>query len=303
MYPWLQSTYTQLASRRQMNKLHHALLLQGAAGIGKTAFVKQFASLLLCAKSHQGVLCGQCQSCLLQKAGSHPDYHEVVSEKQIGVDQIRDAIKKLSGSAQLSGAKVLCIFAAHTMTESSANALLKTLEEPTANTYLLLVSHKAERLLPTIISRCERVVMPVPSYEQTKVWLAAQGQSAVDDELLRLYASSPLSLLEELQQEQSVSYPAFKQGLQQLLAQQINPSKLAADWQEQVEKLLKWLQYWLHQRVKQSSAQHSELAPELWHLHQEAIKAVKRVRNPGVNKVLVLNQLLTDIALLKNVNS
>jgi DNA polymerase III subunit delta' len=99
-----------------------------------------------------------------------------------------------------------------------------------------------------------------------------------------------------LQQEQSIRYNDFKQGLHKLLAQQINPSKLAADWQEQVEKLLKWLQFWLHQRVKQGT----ELSPELWQLHQEAIKAVKRVRNPGVNKVLVLNQLLTDISLLKS---
>lgn len=296
MYPWLQTTYNQLATRKQENKLHHALLLQGPSGIGKTEFVKQLATLLLCAKSVNGQSCGQCQSCLLQKAGNHPDYHEVMSEKQIGVDQIRDAIKKLSGSAQLSGAKVLIIHAAHSMTESSANALLKTLEEPTANTYLLLVTNKAERLLPTIISRCERIAMPVPTFAQTSAWLIKQWPEPVDEEFIHLYANSPLSLLNELQQEQSVPYADFKRGLEGLMTQQINPSKLANDWQTQVEKLLKWLQFWLHLQVKKSP----QLSPQLWQLHQEAIQAVKRVRNPGVNKVLVLNQLLTDISLLKS---
>lgn len=297
MYPWLQPTYAQLAKRKLTNKLHHALLLQGPRGIGKADFVKQFSGFLLCAKSEFEQVCGQCQSCLLQKAGNHPDFHEVQSERQIGVDQIREAIKKLSGSAQLSGAKVLIIYGADTMTESSANALLKTLEEPTANTYLLLVTDKSERLLPTIISRCERIVATVPSYEQTMAWLITQWHEPVDEEFVQLYAHSPLTLLNELQQEQRLSYAAFKQGLQALMAQQVNPSKLAADWQEQVEKMLSWLQFWLHQRVKENLP----LSPELWHLHQEAIKAIKRVRNPGVNKVLVLNQLLSDICLLKNI--
>ncbi|KXI28765.1 DNA polymerase III subunit delta' [Paraglaciecola hydrolytica] len=296
MYPWLSATFTQLAQRKQDNKLHHALLLQGSQGIGKSDFAKQFAALLLCSKNVQGQRCGVCHACLLQDAGNHPDFHEVISEKQIGVDQIREAIKKLSGSAQLSGTKVLVIYAAHTMTESSSNALLKTLEEPTANTFLMLLTHKSERLLPTILSRCERIIMPVPDTTQTQVWLSTQWDKPVDAEFVNLYASSPLILLDELQQEHKVSYEVFKAGLQDIIQQRVNPSQLAADWQEQVEKILKWLQFWLHLQVKRQS----ELPEALWQLHQQAIKAVKRVRNPGVNKVLVLNQLLTDISMLKS---
>jgi len=297
MYPWLSTTFSQLAQRKQNNKLHHALLLQGPQGIGKADFAKQFAGLLLCNKSVTGQRCGVCHACMLQDAGNHPDFHEVLSDKQIGVDQIREAIKKLSGSAQLSGAKVLIIYAAHTMTESSANALLKTLEEPTANTYLLLLTHKAERLLPTILSRCERIIMPIPDTMQTQTWLNSQWDKPVDAEFIQLYASSPLTLLDELQQEHKINYEVFKAGLQDLMRQRVNPSQLAADWQEQVEKILKWLQFWLHLQVKSQP----DLPETLWQLHKHAIQAVKRVRNPGVNKVLVLNQLLTDIAQLKSV--
>jgi DNA polymerase-3 subunit delta' len=249
MYPWLIPTFEQLAKRRQGNKLHHALLLQGSQGIGKTDFAKQFAALLLCAKTSQGQRCGVCHACLLQDAGNHPDFHAVMSDKQIGVDQIREAIKKLSGSAHLSGAKVLIIYAAHTMTEASANALLKTLEEPTANTFLLLLTHKSERLLPTVLSRCERIIMPLPDMAQTQVWLSSQWDKPVDAEFISLYASSPLTLLDELQQEHKINYAVFKAGLQDLIQQRVNPSQLAADWQEQVEKILKWLQFWLHLQV------------------------------------------------------
>ena len=294
MYPWFSQIFQQLAQRKQSQKLHHALLIQGPQGIGKTAFSSDFASLILCSSVIDNKACGQCQACNLFRAGSHPDYHEVISEKQIGVDQIRDAIKKLSGSAQLSGAKVLIIHAAHTMTESSANALLKTLEEPTANTFILLLSHKPERLLPTIISRCERIVMPIPDRLQTQDWLATQYSQTVDEELLSLYAHAPLTLLDELQQEQKISYEAFKTGLQDLRQQGVNPAQLAADWQEQVDKILKWLQFWLRGQIKVQQ----QVSEQYWQLHQHALSAVKRVRNPGVNKVLVLNQLLTDIALL-----
>lgn len=293
MYSWFLPLFEQLVLRSQLNKLHHALLLQGPAGIGKADFAKALASVLLCSDVKQNQVCGICQACKLYQAGNHPDFHEVLSDKQIGVDSIRDAIKKLSGSAQLSGAKVLIIYAAHTMTESSANALLKTLEEPTGNTFLLLVTHKAERLLPTIISRCERIIMPIPSLKQSLDWLDSEWGSPIDQEFAHLYANAPLSLLEELRSEQGLSYETFKSGLKQLLEQHVNPSKLATDWQEHAEKVLKWLQFWLHQKMLTVPG----TAESLWHLHQEAINAVKRVRNPGVNKILVLNQLLSDIAL------
>lgn len=295
MYPWLNAVFQQLIARKEQNRLHHALLLQGPEGIGKADFARELAATILCAKASEMGACGQCQSCKLYLAGSHPDFHEVISDKQIGVDAIREAIKKLSGSAQLSGAKVLVIYAAHTMTESSANALLKTLEEPTSDTYLLLVSHKAEGLLPTIISRCERILMPPPNLQQSMNWIETQWQEPIDKDFVKLYAHAPLSLLVELLDDKTLSYVDFKQGLQALENQEINPSKLANDWQEHAEKVLKWIQYGLHQHVMSANSAFESL----WPLQQECMSAVKRVRNPGVNKVLVLNQLLSDISSIK----
>lgn len=296
MYPWFSQQFAQLSERIASNKLHHALLLQGIAGIGKAQFALELAKYLLCSDKQQQHPCGVCQACNLYKAGSHPDLHIVESEKQIGVDLIRAAIQKLSGTAQLSGAKVLVMFDAHSMTESSSNALLKTLEEPTYNTFLLLVSSKPERLLPTILSRCERLLLPSPGKEACRQWLSEQGITDVDPQLLEIYAASPLILLEELQQ-QGLDYEQFSQDLQALLTQRAGVIDVAAQWQTEAEKAVKWLQHWLTIRMKHGS----EYQDVLWALHQSCIKANQQMLNPGINKSLQLSLLLTQVQQLNSI--
>ncbi|PKG99452.1 DNA polymerase III subunit delta' [Paraglaciecola sp. MB-3u-78] len=293
MFPWLEDSFKQLGSRIAANKLHHALLIQGPAGLGKSSFVLQLAQLLLC-KARQGhKVCGQCQSCLLNAATTHPDLHVVESDKQIGVDQIRDVIKKLVSSAHLSGAKVLIIYDAHTMTESSANALLKTLEEPTANTFLLLTTDKPERILATIKSRCEKLALPLPPLDATLAWVKTQFDGEIDINFAKLFSARPLALLAELQEEQKFTYDIFSRGLEALLQGQTNAMQLAMDWQDSADKVLKWTQYWARQQC-------TDDAPEtVWQLHQQATKVTQQLRNPGVNKTLVLTELLDKLALVK----
>lgn len=291
MYPWLEPTITQLCDRAQRQKLHHALLLQGAQGIGKTNSAQFLGRYLLCSRPKNNNPCNECQSCLLLTAGNHPDFYEIISDKQIGVDSIREAIRKLSGSSQLSGAKVLVIHAAHTMTESSANALLKTLEEPTKNTFLLLLTHKPERLLATIRSRCEKVLLPSPNIETCSNWLSAQGFTAVDTALLNMYVSSPLVLLERLNHPPKITYQDLLEGIDSLRQGNIGTAELATKWQEHVETVVKWLQYWLSEQMKQQP-QHPEM---LWAMHQAAISAAQQLANPGINKTLLLATVLQHL--------
>ncbi|MFT6897604.1 MAG: DNA polymerase-3 subunit delta' [Paraglaciecola sp.] len=291
MYAWLEPTITQLCDRAQRHKLHHALLLQGAQGIGKTAAAQFLGRYLLCSRPQNNTPCNECQSCLLLAAGNHPDLYEIISDKQIGVDSIRESIRKLSGSSQLSGAKVLVIHAAHTMTESSANALLKTLEEPTKNTFLLLLTHKPERLLATIRSRCEKVVLPSPNVETCVNWLSAQGFTSVDPALLSMYVSSPLVLLERLNHPPKVTYQDFLEGIESLRQGNIGTAELAAKWQEHAETVVKWLQYWLSEQMKQQP-QRPEM---LWAMHQGAISASAQLANPGINKTLLLANVLQHL--------
>jgi DNA polymerase-3 subunit delta' len=299
MYPWLADKKQQLCQRIRQGKLHHALLLQGQEGIGKTEFAEDLAKFLLCADKQQNSACGQCQACKLNRAGTHPDFHQIESEKQIGVDQIREAIKTLLGRSQLSGAKVLVIYDAHTMTESSANALLKTLEEPTDNTFLLLITSKTERLLPTILSRCERVLLPASDIATTSEWLASQGYNELDKDLLRLYGAAPLTLLSELQAEHSFSYQQFLTGIEDLGNKKISVAALSLSWQEHTERVIRWLQYYLADQIKQNPAK----IEQLWSVHNACTKATQALRNPGLNKSLLLASLLQALVNELSVNT
>ena len=293
MFPWLETSFKQLSNRIAADKLHHALLIQGPPGLGKSSFALQLGQLLLC-KARQGhKVCGECQSCLLNAATTHPDLHVVESDKQIGVDQIRDAIKKLISSAHMSGAKVLIIYHAHTMTESSANALLKTLEEPTENTFLLLTTDKPERILPTIKSRCEKLALPLPTLDSTLAWVKTQYAGDIDINFAKLFSSRPLALLAELQEEQTFTYQMFSTGLNALLQKQTSAMQLAMCWQDSADKVLKWTQYWARQQCSEN------ISETAWQLNLQATKVTQQLRNPGVNKTLVLTELLDKLARVK----
>jgi len=291
--PWLDASFKKLGNRIAADKLHHALLIQGPSGLGKANFALQLAELLLCKARKGDKVCGQCQSCLLNSATTHPDLHVVESDKQIGVEQVREAIKKLASSAHMSGAKVLVIYHAHTMTESSANALLKTLEEPTANTFLLLTTDKPERILPTIKSRCEKVALPLPDLDTTMAWVKTQHDAEIDSNFAKLFSARPLALLAELQEQQSFTYETYSTGLKALLQGQTSAMQLAMDWQGSADKVLKWTQYWARQQCSE------QLSETVWQLNLQATKVTQQLRNPGVNKTLVLTELLDKLALVK----
>ncbi|WP_158968822.1 DNA polymerase III subunit delta' [Paraglaciecola sp. L3A3] len=296
MYPWLSKTFLQLSERIAGKKLHHAILVQGPSGLGKTKFVLNLAELLLCANPQLDKTCGTCQSCRLNAASTHPDLHQVESEKQIGVDLIRDAIKKLVGSAQMSGVKVLIIHHADTMTESSANALLKTLEEPTSSTFILLTTAKPERILPTIKSRCEKLILPSPDFNTSINWVRTQYAGAIDPQFAKLFAARPLALLDELQQEQKFTFELFKQGIVELTSGHKSATSLAIEWQEHTDKVIKWSQFWVREQV--SLVNNHTVVVNLYAVEKKATKISQQLRNPGVNKILQLAGLLTAISLI-----
>lgn len=294
-YPWFDSLFSQLVGRYRDRRLHHALLLLGPQGIGKTDLAKDIGAYLLCQRAEKN-RCGQCQACQLLKAGSHPDLHQIQSEKQIGVDDIRSAIEKLSGKSQLGGAKVLIIHQADSMTESAANALLKTLEEPTAHTYMLLTAGSAERLLPTIKSRCEKLLLPGASPQQSQQWLAGQYDGPIEPALITLYGATPLTLLSVLQEEAGLSFSDFGQSLQQLLEGRLDALAVAQQWQENPARLLSWLQLWLKNALQQGNyAQEA-----IWTLHAKCLAASRQVRNPGLNKLLLLSNVLGNVRSLRS---
>jgi DNA polymerase-3 subunit delta' len=163
--------------------LHHALLLEGPAGVGK----RTLADLLVQAANCTGATgltrpCGTCRSCAQIASGNHPDILRLEPDPEkatptIGVDAVREVVR-LAGFHRFSGARrFVVIDPAEALQASAANALLKTLEEPPAGTGFILIATHASALLPTIVSRCQRHRLgPVPEPE-IAAWLSSRGEA------------------------------------------------------------------------------------------------------------------------------
>lgn len=181
--PWHAADWARLQARRERDALPHALLLCGPAGLGKRVFAQRFVRGLLCGHARDGEACGQCRSCLLLDAGTHPDVvtlsfglrKDGTPRTEIVVEQVRDLSARLAMSSQFGGWQVALIDPADAMNAAAANALLKTLEEPAARTMLILLADAPWRLPQTIRSRCQRIEFNVPAPEEAQAWLQGQG--------------------------------------------------------------------------------------------------------------------------------
>ncbi len=210
--PWHRDAGERLGGRYLQGSLHSGLLLRGAAGLGKRAFAKQLSAFLLCdcvaghsansgtnatqdgllfeegldtAQRTQNHACGNCASCQLLKAATHPDIHLVGlldNKKEIGIDQVRELIDVMQKTPQVAQVKVAILDPADSMNESASSALLKMLEEPPPQSYFILVSDYFDRLLPTIRSRCFLQPFAIPDYQAASEYLT--GQFSVDDQKL-----------------------------------------------------------------------------------------------------------------------
>ena len=159
------------------------------------ALADNLVALLLCQHPAGGRACGQCKGCQLLAAGTHPDFFLLEPEepeKPIRVDQVRELVDFVVQTAQLGGRKVVLLEPAEAMNLNSANALLKSLEEPSGDTVLLLISHQPSRLLPTIKSRCVQQACPQPSAEQSRAYLASVLPGFVVDGWFGLVASQAM---------------------------------------------------------------------------------------------------------------
>ena len=292
-YPWFTEIHTQFMRHAQANTLHHAILLHAKPGMGKHAYVHQLADDLLCHHLKFGHACGQCQSCLLNQASSHPDRYVIASDKQISVNEIREALTKLQEHAQLRQRKILIIEHADKMTESAANALLKTLEEPSLNTFLLLTVSDIKRLLPTILSRCEKNTLIIPSLDMIRAWLNEHYQITAADDLMRAYQFAPLSIVNALTEDTEMNYNAFKQDLGAIKQGQLNSLEFAQKWHSQAHQSLGWLQLMLQQKTAQATDKKESL--RFLAVSDFVSQQMQRIHHQGTNKRLVLSQVIDKV--------
>lgn len=250
MYPWLIPHWQQFIQGADQGRLAHGWLLCGASGSGKGELAQAFARRVLCQSPEHAAPCGHCHACTLLARGNHPDLHQVdVAGRSIGVDSIRALIGQLAVSPQLGQAKVAILPQAQRMTESAANALLKTLEEPPGAAYLFLLTDQPNALLPTIVSRCRRLSLQ-PDEQTALAWLRQQpdgGQATAMH--LRLNQGAPLATLAYL----TTGAEAQRQQLCQLLLAVANAPGRQGELQRLLLDLplgLGWLQLLLLDAIK-----------------------------------------------------
>ncbi len=182
-----------LRSSARNDRLSHAYIFFGADSAGRRPVAEHFSAFLLCTGAQKP--CGACSACLAVKKGTHPDIFSLAKDeekKNIIIEHIRILIEKLSLSSFLSGYKVAIIDGAEDMNREAANALLKTLEEPTPKTILILIAHSLEALPETIASRCQTIRFSSVEQKTIEQALIAEGaERSQAERLSRLAQGAP----------------------------------------------------------------------------------------------------------------
>lgn len=311
--PWQMPQWQRLTVSRDSDRMPHALLLAGPAGIGKRRFARALMQTLVCAAPTEEGACGQCRECHF--GSQHPDLHTITvpeGKKQIGVDQIRELIELCSKTAFRSGGrKVVQVFPADAMNNHTANALLKTLEEPAGDTVLILISDAPARLPATIRSRCQQVVFPVPEHGLALQWLQVMISDRVACEACLLEAGGRPLAAQQLYETEGLD---LRRRCDQSLAdwseqRQSLAQTVDALFEHELDFTLDWLAQRFHQLFRSAMTGDAENLPAPWRqwatrpipaisaaLDQVLELRVQFYRGVALNKRLVLEALLADWA-------
>jgi len=316
IHPWQQQLWTKLINQHHYG---HAYLFYGVKGLGKRHLVAHFAARLLCSEAGE-YACGTCKNCKLLAANNHPDifYLDSLDDKEISIDKVREMVTFLSQTANYDGYKLVICNQLNLLNRSSANALLKSLEEPAGKSILLLVSDEISNLLPTIISRCQKISCPRASYQQAADYLYMRfpNLSATEiKQLLELSHNSPLLATELLQQNILEQRQIWTDGIKRLLKRQINIVDLAGKLQKSsaimlfnwaIELVSNIIRYKLSADDKSSGAEDLSVVTrylatknnvdELFSIYQKLLMLrAKIVHRANLNPQLLLESMLLRV--------
>jgi DNA polymerase-3 subunit delta' len=230
-----------LTTAYRVNRLPHGLIFAGPAGVGKGTTALALAALFLCEKPKDIAPCGKCESCVVLAAGNHPDYHLIYRqlariEKQdrvardLSVNVIREfLLEKAANKSVVGVGKVFVVEEADLMNATAQNALLKTLEEPSGRTLIILLTESPDTLLATIRSRC-RLVQFVPLDEALiRDQLMKRSVSRDDAAKAAKYADGSLGLALRWLEDGVIERAAELDGLMERAAAGKAGAELA-DW-------------------------------------------------------------------------
>ncbi len=249
--PWLLAESEALGQALDAQRLGHAPLLHGPAGIGKRELARWLIERILCLAPDGQRPCGTCRSCLLLEAGTHPDLFVATvpeDKTQITVDIVRDLCSGLQLTPSIGQHRVGLIEPADRMNNNAANALLKTLEEPSAKSWLVLVTDRPDLLPATVRSRCQKLALRPPRRDEALGWLRAQCPEQDLDRLelaLDLCGDAPLKALELVQGEGLSFGLDVRRILVDLAAGRPVPAGTAEAWSARSRESWDWIAHWV----------------------------------------------------------
>jgi DNA polymerase-3 subunit delta' len=316
--PWLGDAQGRLRAAHASGRLPHSILVLSPPGLGAEALANWISAFTLCesdaGRPQAERPCGVCASCRLLSADSHPDHHVIRLEdgaQQLKVEQVREFMEPLTLKSYRGGYKVGVIEDADTLNTFGANAFLKTLEEPGADTLLIMIARPTHRLPATIASRCQRLILRVPPSATAIAWLeqnasAQQPWSAALD----LAGGAPLRA-RQFEPHSVAALDADMQGcMDQLAAGSVDISLLAERWlRSNPELRISWLENWITRRVRAgflASDSHESaepvvlpgalLKPKIRPLFGllDAARDFRRLASTGMNQQLALEALLLE---------
>lgn len=320
-YAWLAPQWEQLQRARTQKKLPHAWLLQGASGLGKRELATQFAKAMLCLQpSGDGDACNNCASCHQFAAGAHPDFvHVTVPEgkKFIPIDSIRTMNAQLTLTKSTSEWSVAIIEPAELMNRNAANALLKTLEEPTPNTLLILLTEQPAQLLATIRSRCVQLRFVSPNAQQANTWLIENEPALAEKASVALHyaGGAPLMAAGFVDNDFLTRRSRFLQAVHKLVTQQITAISVANEFKDEpLADVHLWLSHWLADLLRLQLAEdvaavelsNADFAKNLQSLagkvdqmqllaFQKSLSRLSRYYGSNAQPQLLLENLLTEL--------
>jgi DNA polymerase III subunit delta' len=313
--PWHRSSWDNLMGRMTAGQLPHALLLTGPAGIGKNQFADLFTRSVLCRQPQMhGIACGECRTCLLTRAETHPDVHWVTPPEEgkvIGVDQVREITHYLSLKSQYGGYKLAIISPADRLNINASNSLLKTLEEPPADTILILITEQPAGLPATVRSRCQKITITTPPAEIALKWLTSRiGPEQDAATLLELAGGAPLTALKIVAGDWLRQRLDLLEDLEKVTSGQFDPVVIADKWLKfGIKESLYWMYSWLvdmiriktayqppfvgnrdvHQRLREL-ADKQGIARLFWRL--DCVSDALRLLDSQVNTQLLMEEIL-----------
>ncbi|MCP4331776.1 MAG: hypothetical protein GY785_03900 [Gammaproteobacteria bacterium] len=237
LLPWQGNVLQRALQLRNEGHLPHAVLVDTDSEHGIDDLALTLSMLLLCDNPENLSVCGVCEACRMMSAGTYADFSRVTLEqdskskklnKNIKIEQIRNLIHEVSLTRKYNRLKIAAIYPAEIMNKSSANALLKTLEEPAAHVLILLLTHNRGRLPVTLRSRCQTWTIKPPPASQSLEWLSKQGiDAAMAQKYLQFAAGDPLLALHLQQQDYASLVDKFKSRLASFLRGGLSASELS----------------------------------------------------------------------------